>query len=180
MDDHFFWRALEYYGWTGWGGTLAAGILLVATAIGIGYYLRTPLLIDRHCREESFWLSQRASDKCGYRGVLFSDEIISAWVGWGGFYFVRRLTVLLKHEDSSRDEILFRCEENPNRRDLDDTISAFSTWIDTARKYDVPAVYRAGKELYILSEKESMEIKADPVAFLAEFQKRATKGCRVF
>ena len=70
---------------------------------------------------------------------------------WNSKYAVRRLVVLLKHEDASKDRTVFRNEETPNTHTTDDTARAFSVWIKTAREHDVPAVYRAGKGLHLLT-----------------------------
>lgn len=169
----FFWRTAEYLGLAGIAGMLTVLMLGLFLGYAVVGHASLPLLSDKWHREEAFWHSQPARN--GYKGILLSDEWLWTWVGWGGYYFIRRLILVLKHEDDHGYDVVFRCEENPNVDSLDDTIHAFSLWIKTARDHDIPAVYRAGRDLYILTDAQMAELDADPVAFLTRFQARIRK-----
>jgi hypothetical protein len=95
---------------------------------------------------------------------------------WNSKYAVRRLVVLLKHEDTSMDRTVFRNEETPNTHTTDDTARAFSVWIKTAREHDVPAVYRAGKGLHLLTPNQIEKMESDPVKFVTRFQAHIDRG----
>jgi len=136
------------FGLTAWLIALAA--IVAGIAYPVIYLIHGPLLSDRQRRYDEFWRTMPASKAHGYQGALLWDEWLDTMSR--PKFSIRRLILVLKHEDNARSEILFRSKENPNVDSLDDTIRAFSLWIKTARDHDIPAVYRAGWHLHALTD----------------------------
>lgn len=166
-------------------------IAVLATAVFLVLaikYQRTPLLGEQARRDRAFFAAL-PRPQGWFVAALYSDETIGTWgrrygrawapkpnAGAGFFFGVRRLSVTLKHRQPGRDRQVFRAMENPNTHRVEDSITAFSRWIEAARQHDVPAVYRSGKQLHILSPKQMEEVERDPVAFLEKLQEHIRKG----
>ncbi len=140
-------EAILDYGWIEW---LVICLLVLLLLFVIITYQRLPLLGDKARRDREFWRAM-PSNNFRYHGVLYSDETLRTSTVRGPWYSVRRLVVLLKHEDDSKDRTVFRNEETLNTHSIDDTDQAISVWIKTARKNDIPTVYRTGKNLHLLT-----------------------------
>jgi hypothetical protein len=166
---NFTMEAILDYGWIEW---LVICLLALFLLFAIITHQRLPLLGDKARRDREFWRAM-PSNNFRYHGVLYSDETLRVKGAW---FSVRRLVVLLKHEDDSKDRTVFRNEETLNTRSIDDTDQAISVWIKTARKNDIPAVYRAGKNLQLLTSHQMEEMESDPVEFARQFQAHIDRG----
>jgi hypothetical protein len=166
---NFTMEAILDYGWIEW---LVICLLALFLLFAIITHQRLPLLGDKARRDREFWRAM-PSNNFRYHGVLYSDETLRVKGAW---FSVRRLVVLLKHEDDSKDRTVFRNEETLNTRSIDDTDQAISVWIKTARKNDIPAVYRAGKNLHLLTSHQMEEMESDPVEFARQFQAHIDRG----
>jgi hypothetical protein len=118
-------ETLLNYNWIDW---LVICLLALFLLLAVITYQRLPLLGATARRDREFWRAM-PSNKFRYHGVLYSDETIRTSGVRGPSYTVRRLVVLLKHEDASKDRTVFRNEETPNTHTTDDTARAFSVWI---------------------------------------------------
>ncbi len=167
-----FIQTLLNYNWIDW---LVICLLALLLLFAVMAHQRLPLLGDKARRDREFWRAM-PSNNFRYHGVLYSDETLRTSTVRGPWYSVRRLVVLLKHEDDSKDRTVFRNEETPNTRSIDDTDQAISVWIKTARKKDIPAVYRAGKNLHLLTPHQMEEMESDPVEFARQFQAHIDRG----
>jgi hypothetical protein len=165
-------ETLLNYNWIDW---LVICLLALFLLLAVITYQRLPLLGATARRDREFWRAM-PSNKFRYHGVLYSDETIRTSGVRGPSYTVRRLVVLLKHEDTSKDRTVFRNEETPNTHTTDDTARAFSVWIKTAREHNVPAVYRAGKDLHPLTPNQIEEMESDPVEFVTRLQAHIDRG----
>lgn len=155
---------------------IAAGALLVVLLVfGVVTYNELPLLGDVARNDDRFWRSMTSTTQ-GVMGVVYNEKNIGPWIGSVSRFSVRRLIVTLKYATPKRDQILFRATENPNTESPEDTHRAFSIWIETAQKHQVPAVYRAGNELHVLSAQHIREMNADPITFLAKLRDHIQKG----
>jgi hypothetical protein len=169
---NFTMEAILDYGWIEW---LVICLLALFLLFAIITHQRLPLLGDKARRDREFWRAM-PSNNFRYHGVLYSDESRGPSIPEGPWCSVRRLVVLLKHEDDSKDRTVFRNEETLNTHSIDDTDQAISVWIKTARKNDIPAVYRAGKNLHILTPHQMEEMESDPIKFAKQFQAHIYRG----
>lgn len=134
-------------------------------------YQRTPLLGEQARKDRAFFAALPPTDGW-FIAVLYSEEIIiSRYLNHS-----RRLSVTLIHRRPGKHRSVFRAKEDPNVHRVGDTITAFARWIEAARQHDVPAVYRSGENLHILTAKQIEEVERDPVAFLERFQEHIRKG----
>ncbi len=171
-----------YYWWGGaqssasaiWISIGGIAFLLLLALFGALIYVRLPLLSDVARQDRLFWQAMPATAQ-DVLGVLYDEKRFGPVVPHG-WYGIRRLIVTVKYTDPKNDRVLFRATETPNKEHLDDTIRAFSTWIKTSKRYGAPAVYRAHKALHVLSDRHIREIEADPVGFVAKFQRHTQRG----
>jgi hypothetical protein len=169
---NFIMETFQNYEWI---DVLVICLLALLLLFCVIAYQRLPLLGATAHRDREFWRAM-PSNNYRYHGVLYSDVTIRTSSIRGPWYAVRRLVVLLKHEDASKDRTVFHNEETPNTHTIDDTNQAISTWIKTARKHDIPAVYRAGKGLHLLTSHQMEEMESDPVEFVGRFQAHIDRG----
>lgn len=154
------------------GLLIGAGLFLALLIGGIIYYSKSPTFAEIERRREKFW-QDLPSDGFGYKGVLYTDEILGAHFG-AGPYIAHRIQVELKHEDPSKSKILFRNKEQPNKLDMSMPSKAMKLWIDMAREHGLPAVYTTRHGIHRLDQASIAEMDENPESFIKKLQAHLT------
>lgn len=154
------------------GLSIGAGFFLALLIGAITYYRKSPTYAEIERRREKFW-QDLPSDNSGYKGVLYTEEILGAHFG-AGPYINHRIQVELRHEDPSKSKVLFRNKEQPNKLDMGMPSKAMKLWIDMAREQDLPAVYTTRHGIHRLDQAYIAEMEENPESFIKKLQAHLT------